>query len=106
MTRSGEEQLGSALVLLNSKVLGLVIGLIAGSVVFVMTNWLILKGGHFRDAGDYVVGPHLQLLGQVFLGYRVTFIGSVVGFGYGFAFGTLTGSVIGWVYNKLAILRR
>ena len=105
-TISNEEQLDGALLFLNSKVLGLVLGLIAGSVVFAMTNWLVLRGGHISEAGEYVVGPHLRLLGQFFLGYRVTFVGSLVGFAYGFAFGTLTGSVVGWVYNKLAGLRQ
>ena len=54
----------------------------AGLGVFVATNWLISEGGP-------VVGPHLALLGQFFIGYRVTFVGSLVGFLWAFAVGFL-----------------
>ena len=40
----------------------------------------MLKGGP-------VVGPHLELLGQYLIGYRVTFGGSFVGLAYGFLAG-------------------
>jgi ABC-type nitrate/sulfonate/bicarbonate transport system permease component len=55
--------------------------------------------------GKYVVGPHLQLLGQFFIGYKVSFLGSIVGFFYGFALGTLCGAAIGWIYNKIVDFR-
>lgn len=93
-----EEKLAQAVLILNAKVLGLILGLLFGFAIFVATNWLVLKGGK-------VVGPHLQLLGQFFIGYRVSFLGSIIGFFYGFAFGTLAGGAIGWIYNKIAILR-
>lgn len=93
-----EEKLAHAVLILNAKVLGLILGLMFGFIIFIATNWLVLKGGP-------VVGPHLQLLGQFFIGYRVSFLGSIVGFLYGFAFGTLAGGAIGWIYNKIAILR-
>jgi len=51
------------------------------------------------------VGPHLQLLSQFFIGYKVSFWGSIVGFFYGFALGTLCGSTIGWIYNQIVDLR-
>ena len=91
---------------LNAKALGLALGLVLGLVIFIATNWLLLKGGHTTAGGEYVVGPHLQLLNQFFLGYRISFLGSIIGFFYGFALGTLTGSAIGWGYNKIAELRR
>lgn len=84
--------------LLNAKVLGLVLGLLSGLVIFLATNWLVIKGGQ-------QVGPHLQLLSQYFIGYRVTFLGSFIGFAYGFAIGTLSGAFIGWIYNKIAKFR-
>jgi hypothetical protein len=77
---------------LNATVQGIVTGLVAGLAVFIATNWLILKGGE-------VVGPHLALLGQFFIGYRVTFIGSLVGFGYTFAAGYLVGYLVARIYN-------
>ena len=81
--------------MLNAKALGLVLGLVFGLLIFIATNWLVMKGGK-------TVGPHLSLLSQYFIGYRVTFWGSFIGFGYGFVLGTLSGSMLGWVYNKLA----
>jgi hypothetical protein len=88
-----EEKLYSGILRLNSKVLGVILGLLCGLVLFIATNWLVLKGGHR-------VGPHLQLLSQFLIGYRVSFLGSIIGFVYGFAIGTLSGALIGWIYNK------
>jgi hypothetical protein len=80
---------------LNATVQGLATGLVAGLAVFIATNWLILKGGD-------VVGPHLALLGQFFIGYRVTFVGSLVGFAYAFAGGYLVGYCVARMYNAVA----
>ena len=101
-----EIQLAKALLRLNSKMLGLLLGLLFGLVIFIATNWLVLRGGHINSEGNYVVGPHLQLLSQFFLGYRVSFWGSIIGFFYGFAFGTIICSAIGLIYNKLTDLRK
>ena len=81
---------------LNMRVLALAIGLICGLAIFIATNWLVIKGGD-------PVGPHLQLLGQFFWGYRVTFAGSLIGSGYGFVTGWLCGLAIGWIYNRIAL---
>jgi uncharacterized membrane protein required for colicin V production len=53
------------------------------------------------ERGEYIMGLHLQLLSQFFIGYKVSFLGSIIGFLYGFALGTLCGSTIGWIYNKI-----
>ena len=95
-----EAKLFSGILILNSKILGLILGLLVGLAIFIATNWLLIKGGHINSSGEYVVGPHLQLLSQFFIGYRVSFVGSIIGFFYGFAFGTLCGAMIGWIYNK------
>ena len=100
-----EEKLLSTVVWLNAKVLGLVLGILFGLAIFIATNWLVIKGGQVTPSGEYVVGPHLQLLGQFFIGYRVSFLGSIIGFFYGFAVGTLSGAMIGWIYNKIVLLR-
>jgi len=83
---------------LNAKVHGVVAGLLIGLGIFVATNWLVLKGGE-------VVGPHLALLGQFFVGYKVTFVGSLIGFAYGFLFGFVVGYFVAFVYNRLVDLR-
>ena len=100
-----KEILFSGILRLNSKVLGLVMGIVLGSIVFVATNWLLLKGGHYTADGKYIVGPHLKLLSQFFLGYRVSFFGSIIGFLYGFAVGTICGSATGWIYNGIVNLK-
>ncbi len=103
---SEEQELTQALVRFNSKVLALALGLLFGLGLFIATNWLVLKGGHYEDNGEYVVGPTLQLLSQFFIGYRVSFLGSIIGFFYAFALGTIVGSAIGWIYNRLVDFRR
>ena len=104
-TNQEEIQLFSGILRLNAKVIGLVLGLIFGLAIFIATNWIVIKGGHIDQYGNYVIGPHLQLLGQFFIGYSVTFIGSIVGFVYGFAIGTFSGALIGWIYNKIVAFR-
>jgi hypothetical protein len=93
-----EEKLFSGVLMLNAKVVGLAFGCILGLVIFVATNWLIIKGGDR-------VGPHLILLSQYFIGYKVTFIGSLIGAAYGFALGTSCGALMGWIYNKIVAFR-
>lgn len=100
-----DDKLFSAILRINSKMFGLVLGLLTGSAIFIATNWLVLKGGYTDETGHYIVGPHLQLLSQFFIGYSVSFLGSVIGFAYGFACGTLAGASIGAIYNKLVQFR-
>ncbi|MFQ5465624.1 MAG: hypothetical protein ACE5EI_06825 [Thermodesulfobacteriota bacterium] len=100
-----DEKLFSGIVLMNARLLGLVLGVIFGIIIFLATNWVVIRGGHLDASGNYVVGPHLQLLGQFFIGYRVSFLGSIIGFFYGFAIGTINGALIGWVYNRIVRVR-
>ena len=102
---ANEEKWLSRILRLNAKILGLVLGLLMGLMIFIGTNWLLIKGGQMTPSGEYIVGPHLELLGQFFIGYKVSFLGSIIGFFYGFALGTLCGSAIGWIYNKMVDLR-
>jgi hypothetical protein len=83
---------------LNATIQGFVAGLFLGSIIFAATSWLLLKGGDR-------VGPHLSLLGQFFIGYEVTFIGSLIGFIYGFGTGFIGGYVIATIYNWFARCR-
>ena len=100
-----EEKLLRGVLRLNTKVMGLVLGILMGFIIFIGTNWLLIKGGQVTPNGKYVVGPHLQLLSQFFIGYKVSFLGSIIGFLYGFALGTLCGTAIGWIYNKIVGFR-
>jgi len=94
-----EIQLKRAIVMLNFKVLGLVLGFLFGVVIFIATNWLLIKGAAPGPDGITVIGPNLGLLGQFFIGYTVSFWGSIIGFFYGFGLGTITGAAMGIIYN-------
>src|ERR1700741_1532905 len=89
-----EEIVLTRVVRLNATIQGIVAGLFTGLGIFLATNWLIIKWGN-------PVGPHLSLLGQYCIGYRVTFLGSLIGFAYGFATGFVGGYSVARVYNWL-----
>ncbi|HUF17642.1 MAG TPA: hypothetical protein VMS12_06335 [Thermoanaerobaculia bacterium] len=97
--QSEDDLLARAVVRLSGHILGVVFGIVMALALFVATNWLVLKGGP-------VVGPHLGLLGQFFIGYSVSFAGSLVGALYAFVTGYLAGLFIAWAYNSIAFLRR
>jgi len=90
---------------LNASIHGVVFGLLAGIGLFVATNWLILKGGPIGPEGDEVIGPNLFLLSQFFIGYEMTFIGSLIGFAYAFVTGFIVGFLIATVYNWIVDMR-
>lgn len=95
MAASGSTRLPSTLAGLNARAWGISTGLLLGGGLFAATNFLILKGG--PD-----VGRHLRLLSAFFPGYRVTFLGSIIGFVYAFVLGYALGRLIGEVYNRLS----
>lgn len=83
---------------IQSAVLALVFGVIGGGGIFLMTAWLLIKGG------DHI-GPHLGLLSQYFIGYTVSWKGSVIGFLYGALVGGAIGWAIGKIYNSIVGIR-
>lgn len=93
-----EELLENAVLRLNGSILGIVLGITFGFIIFVATNWLVIKGGSN-------VGSHLSLLSQFFIGYSVTFIGSLIGLFYGFLTGFTSGFLIAWIYNRIIFLK-
>jgi membrane protease YdiL (CAAX protease family) len=86
-----KELIVQSLAKLDGKALGISIGLLFGLMIFLATNFLLYKGGD-------VIGPNLALLGQFFIGYEVSFGGSLVGMIYGL----IAGFIIGWL---IAIVR-
>jgi hypothetical protein len=92
--RNLEEVVRTRIIRLDAVIQGIVSGVLVGLGIFIATNWLILKGGT-------TIGPHLSLLGQYFIGYRVTFFGSIIGFVYGFATGFIGGYSVARLYNWL-----
>jgi hypothetical protein len=90
-----EPELAVRILRLEAVVQGVAWGLVAGLALFLATNFLVLKGGR-------VVGPHLSLLRQFFIGYEVSFVGSLIGFAYAFVCGFVAGYLVSLVYNRVA----
>ena len=84
---------------IHAGVLAVTFALIGGIGLFVMTVWLLFKGGPH-------VGAHLQLLGQYLIGYSVTWKGSLIGLVYGGLLGGIIGWIIGNLYNMVVSLRQ
>lgn len=84
---------------IQAGVLALVGAVIGGVGLFVMTAWLLIKDGP-------QVGGHLQLLRHYFVGYSVTWEGSLVGLLYGALLGGVVGWTIGWIYNGIVGMRK
>ncbi len=93
-----EEIIEHAVLRLNGNIMGVVLGIVVGLIIFAATIWLVVKGGES-------VGTHLGLLGQFFVGYSVTFVGSLIGALYGFVVGYLIGFLVAWIYNRIIILK-
>jgi hypothetical protein len=90
--KTTEDLIIQSLAKLDVIAMGVSVGLLFGMIVFLATNILILKGG-----AD--VGRNLSLLGQFFIGYEVTFVGSLSGFFWGFASGYILGSLVALLRN-------
>ncbi len=88
------QNLNAAILRLNARAWGIALGLLLGGGLFVATIVLVIKGG--PD-----VGRHLSLLSVFFPGYRVTVLGSLIGFVYAFVLGYALGRLVGTVYNRL-----
>jgi len=82
-----EATLEHELIKISGRAWGVAFGLVLGFVIFVATNFLVLKGGEN-------VGHHLGRLSHVFPGYDVSFAGSIVGFVYFFVVGYGVGRII------------
>jgi hypothetical protein len=93
-----DDEVTRAVARIHGGVLALVCAILGGSGLFLMTFWLLIKGGPR-------VGQHLGLLENYFPGYSVTWRGSVIGLLYGALVGAVVGWVIGAVYNAVVWLR-
>jgi hypothetical protein len=94
-----EPTLRTAILRLNERAWGISTGLLLGAALFIATNVLVIKGGPN-------VGRHLGLLAVYFPGYRVTVVGSLIGFVYAFVVGYALGRLIGMIYNRFAGVAR
>jgi len=78
---------------LNPKALGLTLGIIWGSAIFLIGITSMLY-----DYGTALV----NLFSSLYIGYTATFGGSIVGAIWGFVDAGVGGVIIAWLYNKLA----
>ncbi|HNP60166.1 MAG TPA: hypothetical protein PKM72_04955 [Nitrospirales bacterium] len=92
------EELSRVVAKIQAGVLAVVCALMGGLGLFFMTAWLLLEGGP-------QVGSHLQLLSNYFIGYSVTWKGSLVGLFYGALTGGILGWTIGFIYNRVVGIR-
>ncbi len=79
--------------MLNAKSLGLTLGILWGVSLFLITIICVLTGGYGSEV--------LNLIKGVYLGYEITFVGSIIGLIYGFIEGFIGGFLVGWIYNKI-----
>ena len=91
-------EVGRTVARIHAGVLALVCAVLGGSGLFIMTLWLVIKGG-------VNVGAHLELLSWYFYGYRVTWLGAFVGLFWGALVGGAVGWIIGEVYDLVVWLR-
>ena len=90
-----DELLERAMIRLRSRALSVVCGLLGGTLLFLATSWLVIRGGE-------TVGPHLGLLGVYLPGYSVTWGGAFLGLFYGLMIGAAAGWVLAAIYNWIA----
>jgi hypothetical protein len=93
-----DDRLSRAVIRIQSSVLALVGAMLGGMSLFIATIWLVIKDGEN-------VGAHLGLLSHYFIGYSVTWTGSVFGLCYGALVGGVFGWTIGFIYNWVLKLR-
>jgi hypothetical protein len=77
---------------LNIKAFALTCGIIWGLGLFALTWWMIAFGGATGEQ---------TLIGRVYLGYRVSPVGSLIGLIWAFADGLIGGAIFAWLYNTL-----
>ena len=75
---------------LHKRALGLSLGLVWGLTILLVTWWFLILG----TPGEYVTKLH-----TVYIGYSVSWGGSVIGFIWGFVYGFIAGVLIAWFYD-------
>jgi hypothetical protein len=84
---------------LDVKSFAMTCALVWGLGLFLLTWWIILFQGSAPPEGE----P--PFIGLVYLGYRLTPLGSVIGLAWAFVDGWIGGAVFAWLYNVLASRR-
>jgi hypothetical protein len=75
---------------LNVKAFALAFGLIWGLGLFCLTWWIIVLDGATGET---------TIIGQVYRGFNISPIGSLIGLVWAFADGVIGGAIFAWLYN-------
>ena len=86
--------LTTAFARLDPVALGLAVGIVCGIGLFFATAVLLLKDGD-------IIGPRLKLLQHYLIGYRITWIGSLLGLMEATIVGYVIGHTCAWLHNTL-----
>jgi hypothetical protein len=73
------------------------IGIVSGLSIFLVTLFLVIKGGGAVDS-------NLQLLGEYFIGYTISLKGAFIGMGYSFFWGFSFGWTFAYLRNLFLAL--
>ncbi len=78
---------------LNLKAFALACAIFWGFGLFIGTWWMI-----------FMEGPSTEptLISRLYLGYRITPLGSIIGLAWGFVDGLISGAIFAWLYNRLS----
>jgi len=79
---------------LNVRAFALTCGMIFGFGLFFITWWIIVTGGTTGEP---------TIIGRVYLGYRISPLGSIIGLAWAFADGLIGGAIFAWLYNRIAV---
>jgi hypothetical protein len=78
---------------LNVKAFALTAGLFWGTGLCFIAWWIMLFDGPTGEP---------TLIGQIYRGYSISPLGSLIGLGWGLVDGMIGGAVFAWLYNALA----
>jgi hypothetical protein len=81
---------------LNVKSFALAFGLIWGLGLFCLTWWIIAFDGATGEA---------TIIGQVYRGFNISPIGSLIGLVWAFTDGAIGGAIFAWLYNSFVSKR-
>ena len=76
---------------LSVKAFALAFGLTWGIGVFCLTWWIIALDGATGET---------TIIGQVYRGFNISPIGSLIGLVWAFADGAIGGAIFAWLYNR------
>jgi protoporphyrinogen oxidase len=92
MTPAPDEVIAAVFAKLDPAALGIAVGVVSSLGLFLATALLLLKGGP-------VVGPNLSLLRHYLPGFKVTWLGAIVGGLEAGLIGLALGSLVAWLRN-------